>query len=115
MASLRGQDTDERVEGAKRSTCPAGARKEGKEEDFFLLTSRQVPLCSSGCPETCSVVQTGLKLTEISCVSVSSSRARRLKACVTMPVVIKDTKLSFLETVVWLRLAAEVSTHQRLS
>ena len=67
------------------------------------------------CPKTYYVVQTGLKLTEISHVSVSSSRARRLKACVTMPVVIKDTKLSFLETVVWLRLAAEVSTHQSLS
>lgn len=64
MASLRGQDTDERVEGAKRSTCPAGARKEGKEEDFFLLTSRQVPLCSSGCPETCSVDRASPELTE---------------------------------------------------
>lgn len=68
MASLRGQDTDERVEGAKRSTCPAGARKEGKEEDFFLLTSRQVSLCSSGCPGTCSVDQDGFELKRFTCL-----------------------------------------------
>ena len=72
MASLRGQDTDERVEGAKRSTCPAGARKEGKEEDFFLLTSRQVSLCSSGCPGTCSVNQAGLKLRHFNPLGIKS-------------------------------------------